>query len=193
MGAQLLQVRLFEKARRDRGLGAVGAAMLAQALAGPVEFQLHVADQVDVGLGKEGLFVVTLVQHDGEPGPEPGDLGLGRGRLLQELGIAVAHDIHRAVLAVVDLPDAGQAEDSAGPVVPAVAVAGAVVLLAGRFVAGRIAVLVVGGVAGPDVDHVDLFDLVGGQEIFLGHPVGPQEAAQGLRQRVSGMIAVLSG
>ena len=52
------------KPRRDRHLRPVGATMLAQTLPGPVELQLHVADQVDIRLREERLLVVALVQDD---------------------------------------------------------------------------------------------------------------------------------
>jgi hypothetical protein len=97
--AQLVLVHLLQHARRDRGLGPVGAAVLAQALARPVEFELHVPHQIDVALRIDRAVVVTLVQHDGEPRPEPLQPGLGPAGLLQEVRVAVAHDIDRAVAA----------------------------------------------------------------------------------------------
>ena len=93
----------------------------------------------------------------------------------------VANDINGAVFPVVDFPDTGQ---GSGLALIVAAVGNAVVLGGVGLVAVRLAVLAVGRKARAHIDHVDLFDLLLGQQIFLSDPVRPEKAAQGAAARV---------
>jgi hypothetical protein len=155
LGVLLAQRALARAVQRPRG-----DAVLADGLALAVDLLLDGAQQAHVAVREDVAALVLLdrVEGDREEREERLDVvQRRRGRVLQEVRVALADHVEQAVVAVVDLVDAGLAGGlgDAGP---------------------GLAVRLVARVARADVDRVDLLDLGDGEQEAFGHAPRAREA-----------------